>query len=146
MNCRALQVCKRDVLTPERNGALIGKHPDLLYAVLMPWVQGQTWFDVISDQRQLTAEESLKLARALAGTGSAMEQRGLADCDMSAPNVMIPFFSEVERLLGEQLQVELVDVEQMYGSKMDRPDALLAGWTRLSSPSNSAQWFVEFIC
>lgn len=121
-----LQVCKRDVLTPERNGALIGKHPDLLYAVLMPWVQGQTWFDVISDQRQLTAEESLKLARALAGTGSAMEQRGLAHCDMSAPNVMIPFFSEVENL-GKMSAVELVDVEQMYGSKMDRPDALLAG-------------------
>ncbi|MDQ0657019.1 hypothetical protein [Paenibacillus sp. W2I17] len=121
-----LQVCKRDVLTPERNGALIGKHPDLLYAVLMPWVQGQTWFDVISDQRQLTAEESLKLARALAGTGSAMEQRGLAHCDMSAPNVMIPFFSEVENL-GKTSAVELVDVEQMYGSKMDRPDALLAG-------------------
>lgn len=121
-----LQVCKRDVLTPERNGALIGEHPDLLYAVLMPWVQGLTWFDVISDQKQLTAEESLKLARALAGTGSAMEQRGLAHCDLSAPNVMIPFFSEVENL-GAPSAVELVDVEQMYGSKMDRPDALLAG-------------------
>ncbi|PQP80708.1 hypothetical protein C0Q44_26115 [Paenibacillus sp. PCH8] len=121
-----LQVCKRDVLTPERNGVLIGEHPDLLYAVLMPWVQGQTWFDIISDQRQLTVQESLKLARALAGTGSAMEQRGLAHCDMSAPNVMIPFFSEVENL-RKTSAVELVDVEQMYGSKMDRPDALLAG-------------------
>lgn len=121
-----LQVCKRDVLTPERNGALIGEHPDLLYAVLMPWVHGLTWFDVISDQKQLTAEESLKLARALAGIGSAMEQRGLAHCDLSAPNVMIPFFSEVENLRGVSA-VELVDVEQMYGSRMDRPDALLAG-------------------
>ncbi|UPK46333.1 hypothetical protein [Paenibacillus pabuli] len=121
-----LQVCKRDVLTPERNGALIGEHPDLLYAVLMPWVHGLTWFDVISDQKQLTAEESLKLARALAGIGSAMEQRGLAHCDLSAPNVMIPFFSEVENL-KEASAVELVDVEQMYGSRMDRPDALLAG-------------------
>jgi hypothetical protein len=121
-----LQVCKRDVLTPERNGALIGEHPDLLYAVLMPWVHGLTWFDVISDQKQLTVEESLKLARALAGTGSAMEQRGLAHCDLSAPNVMIPFFSEVENLRGVSA-VELVDVEQMYGSRMDRPDALLAG-------------------
>jgi serine/threonine protein kinase len=121
-----LKVCKREVLTPERNGALIGEHPDLLYAVLMPWVQGLTWFDVISDQKQLTAEESLQLARALAGTGSAMEQRGLAHCDMSAPNVMIPFFSEVQNS-DLNSAVELVDVEQMYGSKMDRPDALLAG-------------------
>lgn len=29
--------------------------------------------------------------------------------------------------LGKTSAVELVDVEQMYGSKMDRPDALLAG-------------------
>lgn len=29
--------------------------------------------------------------------------------------------------LGKASAVELVDVEQMYGSKMDRPDALLAG-------------------
>lgn len=121
-----MRVCKRDVLTPERNGALIGEYPDLLYAVIMPWIQGMTWFDVISDQRTLTTEDSLRLAKALAGTGSAMEQRGLAHCDLSAPNVMIPFFSEVQNP-NTASAVELVDVEQMYGSKMDRPDALLAG-------------------
>ncbi|KAF6580911.1 hypothetical protein G9G54_00885 [Paenibacillus sp. EKM212P] len=121
-----LQVCKRDVLTPERNGSLIAEQPDLLYAVLMPWVHGMTWFDCLTDQRQLEASDSLALARALAGIGSAMEQKGLAHCDLSAPNVMLPFFSEVELPQGTSA-VELVDVEQMYSTKMDRPDALLAG-------------------
>ncbi|WP_225999410.1 hypothetical protein [Paenibacillus sp. BJ-4] len=121
-----LQVCKRDVLTPERNGSLIAEQPDLLYAVLMPWVHGTTWFDCLTDQRQLEASDSLALARALAGIGSAMEQKGLAHCDLSAPNVMLPFFSEVELPEGTSA-VELVDVEQMYSTKMDRPDALLAG-------------------
>ncbi|MGG4220904.1 hypothetical protein ABEW32_22085 [Paenibacillus jamilae] len=121
-----LQVCKRDVLTPERNGSLIAEQPDLLYAVLMPWVHGMTWFDCLTDQRQLEASDSLALARALAGIGSAMEQKGLAHCDLSAPNVMLPFFSEVELPEGTSA-VELVDVEQMYSTKMDRPDALLAG-------------------
>jgi hypothetical protein len=125
-NIPGLQVCKRDVLTPERNGSLIAEQPDLLYAVLMPWIHGTTWFDCLTDQRQLGASDSLALARALAGIGSAMEQKGLAHCDLSAPNVMLPFFSEVELPEGTSA-VELVDVEQMYSTKMDRPDALLAG-------------------
>lgn len=121
-----LQVCKRDVLTPERNGDIIAEHPDLLYAVLMPWVHGVTWFDMIADQRQLKRTDSLSLAKALASIGSGMEQRGLAHCDLSAPNVMLPFFSEVD-LPEKSSAVELVDVEQMYSPKMDRPDVLLTG-------------------
>ncbi|MCJ8010727.1 hypothetical protein MUG84_03080 [Paenibacillus sp. KQZ6P-2] len=121
-----LQVCSRDVLTPERNGELIAEHPDLLYAVLMPWVYGFTWFDIIADQRQLKRTESLSLAKALSSIGSGMEQRGLAHCDLSAPNVMLPFFSEVD-LPDKSSAVELVDVEQMYSPKMDRPDVLLTG-------------------
>ena len=124
--CQGLQVCKRDVLTPERNGELIAKHPDLLYAVIMPWVYGTTWFDMVSGQTVLQREESLALAKSLASIGSGMEQRGLAHCDLSAPNVLLPFFSEVE-LPEHASPIELVDVEQMYSPKMDRPDALLAG-------------------
>lgn len=121
-----LQVCSRDVLTPERNGDLIADYPDLLYAVVMPWIHGVTWFDVISDQRTLSRGESLMLAKALAAIGSSMEQRGLAHCDLSAPNVMLPFFSEMKLPEGSAA-VELVDVEQIYSPKMDRPDVLLAG-------------------
>ncbi|MDO7905718.1 hypothetical protein Q5741_04735 [Paenibacillus sp. JX-17] len=121
-----LQVCERDVLTPERNGNLIAEHPDLLYAVLMPWVHGKTWFDCLTGEEALTPRQSLELARSMAATGSAMEQRGLAHCDLSAPNVMLPFFSEVDPPTGGSA-VEWVDVEQMYGKSMDRPDVLLAG-------------------
>lgn len=121
-----LQVCRRDVLTPERNESLIAEHPDLLYAVLMPWIYGHTWFDIMTDQRRLLRGESLALAKGLAAIGSGMEQRGLAHCDLSAPNVMLPFFSEVE-LPEPRSVVELVDIEQMYSPKLDRPDVLLAG-------------------
>lgn len=121
-----LQVCNRDVLTPERNGKLISEHGDLLYSVLMPWIGGMTWFDIICDKKRLTPSESLALAVSFAGIGSAMEQRGIAHCDLSAPNVLIPFFSEDEQPEGSAA-VELVDVEQIYSPKMDRPDALLAG-------------------
>mgnify|MGYP005838462579 CR=1 FL=1 len=40
----ALQVCRRTVLTPHRHTALLQEHPDLTYAVLMPWIEGPTWW------------------------------------------------------------------------------------------------------
>lgn len=121
-----LSVCKRHILTPEKNGGIIQSHTDLLYAVLMPWVHGPTWLDMIAAQRALTRRESLELATSLAQICSGMEQKGLAHCDLSAPNVLLPFFSEVNRHRGGS-PIELVDVEQMYSPKLDRPDVLLAG-------------------
>ncbi len=140
-----LQVCKRDVLTPERNGELITEHPDLLYAVLMPWVHGVTWFDVIAEQKQLKRTESLALAKALAAIGSGMEQRGLAHCDLSAPNVMLPFFSEVD-MPGKKSVVELVDVEQMYSPKMDLAGRAFVGLSRLRGASHGTKRAVERLC
>lgn len=121
-----LSVCKRHILTPEKNGGIIQAHTDLLYAVLMPWVHGPTWLDIIAAQRALTRRESLELATSLAQICSGMEQKGLAHCDLSAPNVLLPFFSEVNRH-RKTSKIELVDVEQMYSPKLDRPDVLLAG-------------------
>ncbi|MCE5170437.1 serine/threonine-protein kinase [Paenibacillus profundus] len=123
---QGLKVCKRNVLTPEKNGGIIQAHTDLLYAVLMPWVHGPTWLDIVADQRVLTRKDSLHLARSLAQICSGMEQKGLAHCDLSAPNLLLPFFSEVKRS-SETSPIELVDVEQLYSPKMDRPDVLLAG-------------------
>ncbi|WP_429375180.1 hypothetical protein [Paenibacillus sp. DS2015] len=121
-----LKVCHRDVLTPEKNGELIAAHPALLYAVFMPWIYGSTWFDIITEQRVLLRKESLILSKALAAIGSGMEQRGLSHCDLSAPNVMLPYFSDADLLEGSS-PIELVDVEQMYSPKLDRPEVLLAG-------------------
>ena len=38
-----LQVCRRIILTPQRYKELLRQHPDLIYAVLMPWIAGLTW-------------------------------------------------------------------------------------------------------
>src|SRR5262245_59163127 len=60
-----LEVCDRVALVPQRHAAVLQQHADLLYAVLMPWIVGPTWFDVVIQRRPLTAEMSLTLARAL---------------------------------------------------------------------------------
>lgn len=129
-----MQVCRRTVLTPRRHPDLLRQHGDLMYAVLMPWVAGPTWMDVLLDQRDLTPEQSLVLARALADLLATLEERGLAHCDLSAPNVLLP------ALLPDRaaVPVALVDVEQMFGPGLDRPGSLpggSAGYAHKTAPA-----------
>jgi hypothetical protein len=115
-----LAVCRRTVLTPQRHAEVLRQHPDMIYAVLMPWIEGPTWMQVVLDKRELTPEQSLDLARGLAHVLATMEQRGLAHCDLSGPNVMLP------ELVGDR-GVALVDVEQMYSPEFRRPAAVPGG-------------------
>lgn len=115
-----LSVCERTVLSPEHHATLLRQHLDLTYAVLMPWISGPTWMQVLTEKQQLTCEQSLALARGLAQVLSGMEQQGLAHCDLSGPNLVLP-------ALAGGRGVELVDVEQMYGPDLHRPANVLSG-------------------
>lgn len=118
-----LRVCQRIVLTPQKHGALLRQHPDLIYAVLMPWVEGPTWVQVVQERRELAKDKSLHLATQLAAVLSTMEQNRLAHCDLSGSNVILPALLEQPAHDG----VELVDVEQFYGPDMDHPSLVPAG-------------------
>lgn len=112
-----LEVCAREVLTPQRSKALLSQKPELLYAVLMPWIDGRTWMDVIAGQEELSVSQSCKLAGSMANVLSLMEQRGLAHCDLSAPNILLPGLEAVA----------LVDVEQLFAPGLDKPEHLPGG-------------------
>ncbi len=114
-----LAVCRRTVLTPAQHMVLLRAHPDLIYAVLMPWIKGPTWMQVLLEKRALVPETSLALARSFASMLAGMEQQGLAHCDLSGPNVLLPglLFSGSE---GRAL-IALVDVEQLYAPDLRRP-------------------------
>jgi len=117
-----LSVCCRTVLSARRHGDLLRQHPDLTYAVLMPWIEGPTWMQVMLEKRALPAQQSLDLARSLAEVLAAMEEQGLAHCDLSASNLLLPGLEDVEGL-----PVALVDVEQFYGPGLERPELLPGG-------------------
>ena len=122
-----LQVCRRTVLTPQRHQALLRQYPDLAYAVLMPWIEGATWCEVLTGGWTLTPTKSLALARSLAKVLAVMERRGLAHCDLSGANVMLPEWGDFDRRAPagtEDVDIVLVDVEQMYGPGMERPEKL----------------------
>lgn len=116
-----LSVCHRTVLTPQRHGAILRQHPELIYAILMPWIDGPTWMQVLIERRTLTPEQSLALARSLATVLAAMEQRGVAHCDLSGPNVLLPGLATADTEQEGQRKVALVDVEQLFGSGLEHP-------------------------
>lgn len=121
-----LAVCRRTVLTARRHTALLRQHPDLSYAVLMPWIAGPTWMEVLFGGQTWSREQSQTHCRVLAEALVRMEELGLAHCDLSGSNLLLP--SLANPVSGIPLaEIELVDVEQMYGPGLDRPDLLPAG-------------------
>ena len=119
-----LPVCRRTVLTPQHHTALLRQYPDLTYAVLMPWIEGPTWWEIIGNKRVLTPVQGLTLARALAHALATLEQHGVAHCDLSAPNVLLPALAPHAQ---SQFSIAFVDVEQLYAPGLDRPAALTSG-------------------
>lgn len=123
-----LSVCHRTVLTSENSSELLGQYPDLNNAMLMPWILGPTWVDMLLDRREISKQESFNLALSLVNTLADMETMGIAHCDLSAANIIIPALAgngNADRS-GSGL-VELVDVEQIYSQQFEKPEALPGG-------------------
>lgn len=135
-----LKVCRRQVITARRNIDLVRQHPGLSYAVVMPWIEGPTWMEVLLSGNEradtFTPEASLTIARAMVEILAAMEERGVAHCDLSGPNVMLPALAESNKYLlassgarrpAASSIIQLVDVEQMYGEELKRPEFVTSG-------------------
>lgn len=120
-----LKVSSRTIITPDSDPDLIESHPDLEYAVLMNWVSGFTWQEVILDKRVLSKEQCLILAQSFVAIMSRLESMGAAHCDLSGPNVLLPGLKNSSSMNGAV--VELVDVEEMYLDGMPEPEKLPGG-------------------
>jgi hypothetical protein len=115
-----LQAAHRIVLTRAQHPDLIQQHPDLIYAALMPWIDGPTWLDVLLAKQPLPAQQALTLARSLAEALEAMELRGIAHCDLSAANLILP-------LLAGGSGIALVDLEGLFAPGLSQPQTLSSG-------------------
>jgi hypothetical protein len=115
-----LQAAHRIVLTRAQHPDLIQQHPDLIYAALMPWIAGPTWLDVLLAKQPLPAQQALTLAHSLAETLEAMELRGIAHCDLSAANLILP-------LLAGGSGIALVDLEGLFAPGLSQPQTLSSG-------------------
>ena len=111
-----LVVCERRCLSPSVAQETIDQLYNLKYSILMPWVAGQSWFDVLhlgkKGKSLFSKSQAMQLASNLAQILSGLEQRGIAHCDLSAGNAIID---------PGKLQIELIDVEEIYAPGFQEP-------------------------
>jgi hypothetical protein len=124
-----LRVCERTVLTRTQHAPLLQQYPDLEYAILMPWIVGDTWSEVIQTRSCMPPLQCLVLARSLANTLAGLESRTIAHCDLSGSNLIFPasLHTHGSRASQPAVRIELVDVEQLYAPGLARPAKLLCG-------------------
>jgi serine/threonine protein kinase len=113
-----MQACKRTVLTAKQHSAIIHTYPDLEYTVLMPWVNGNTWFEMLLQHQSLTVKQSYWCARRLAFILTALEARNIAHCDLSGANLVID-------LNGNDVQ--LIDLEDIFAPDLTAPPYIPGG-------------------
>ncbi len=113
-----MRVCDQKVIRRETHPQLVGQYEDLDYAMLMPWIEGQTWFDYLQKRERTTLDQSRALAESMVWTLYALEINKLAHCDLSSGNVIV----------DPSLQsVHLVDVEDLYSPWLTPPPMVPAG-------------------
>jgi hypothetical protein len=113
-----LRAARRTVFTQSTHPDLLARYPALEYGVLMPWLPGVTWYDLVTTKAPISPRESLKMAQATSEILANFEEHHLAHCDIAGANVM------VERRAA---QIELVDIEEMYGPNLPQPVEMPAG-------------------
>ncbi len=107
-----LHVAQRTIITKINLPKVISQFPELEYAILMPWIQGSLWFNLMGDGSIIKGDDYLQIARSLLNVLSNLEIRKMAHCDLCHNNFVIgPSYS----------WVELVDIEDMYAPYMPRP-------------------------
>ncbi|MEM7533699.1 MAG: hypothetical protein AAF639_16060 [Chloroflexota bacterium] len=137
-NRKGLEVCDRICLTDTTAPALIQQYPELEYAILMPWMEGTTWFDIIYAQSALEQETALQLAHQTAIILANLEAEGLAHCDIAGANVMVGL---------QKNDVSLIDVEDMFGPGLTLTEGFpqgTDGYHHLASRQHErGQWCAE---
>lgn len=113
-----LRVCQQSVITREGYPELIDQHEDLDYAMVMPWIEGSTWFDLLQNKQKISLDQSRALAENMAWVLYALELNQMAHCDLSSGNIIVN---------PDIIQVNLVDVEDLYSPWLEPPPLVPAG-------------------
>lgn len=124
----ANRVCLTRDLCPD----LLESYPALEYAVLMPWVTGQSWAGFMHDRAAsaaYTSQQALDLALALARVMWELEAHQFAHTDIAGSNIVIA---------PDRKQVELLDIEHLY-----TPAAPLPPWRSSGSPGYQHRYLDE---
>ena len=107
-----LAACNQKVVLRKTDPDLIQKYPEFEYAILMPWIDGATWYDIFYQKTRLSLSDSRAIAQNLSQVLCNLEQQGLAHCDLSGANTIVDFSDR---------KVSLIDFDEMFGSAFPKP-------------------------
>lgn len=108
-----LQAAQRRFIPPDDPNAQ--HYRNLAYAMLMPWIQGKTWYDMLEEAAKgeyLPVNTALHLCNQFLVTMAGLERAGVAHTDLSPGNVVIDL---------DKLSIQLLDLEDMYLPGVRRP-------------------------
>jgi len=131
-----LKVCNRQCITKNSDRNLVNKYPELEYAVLMPWISGSTWTDIVVSKTIFDINSSLNYAYLLASVLVEFEDRGMAHCDIADGNVVFDLTTGSE--------IQLVDVEDIFAPGLPTPSYIPSGSPGYAHRTCSdGQWHAE---
>ena len=73
-----LEVCARQCVTSVTSGPLLQEYPHLEYSVLMPWIHGATWHDIVAARIPVGRSDCIKLVTSIADILAGLETHGYA--------------------------------------------------------------------
>jgi tRNA A-37 threonylcarbamoyl transferase component Bud32 len=117
-----MRAARRQVIAPTDNAARQCR--DLQYAMLMQWVRGQTWYDVLIEARRtgthLALPAAIHLCARFLNVMRGLEAAGIAHGDIAPGNVMVEVAA---------VDVQLIDLEDIYVPGESAPEQRNTGST-----------------
>jgi hypothetical protein len=144
-NYAGLRVAQRRVVKPSDPAAQ--RYRNLAYAMLMPWINGNTWFDILlkaetngtylHDCFDIRRSTAIRLCNRFLEIMAGLETNNVAHTDIAAGNVMVNL---------DPIDVQLIDVEDIYMPDWAPPLVLNKGsdgYRHLSGDEGETTWKAE---
>lgn len=134
-----MSAARRWVVPPTDRAALMCR--DLAYAVLMRWVRGKTWFDILTEAREsgahLSLASGLHLCARFLNVMRGLEAAGAAHGDISPGNIVLDV---------DGIDVQILDLEDMYAPGRPQPaerNTGSAGYRHPTADEGATTWCPE---
>jgi len=122
---------RRTVIAPGDEAAV--ECPDLAYSTLMPWIEGNTWYDLLLNPSKFRPQydhgASLRICGTFLKVMEGLEHAGLTHTDIAPGNVSVNL---------NTLGVQLLDLEDIYVAGIAEPDVKNMGSSGYQHPSAEA--------